>query len=68
MELEDGRVYYEHDANCSGTIFTPVGDRGLKKCLDCAGIFKADGTPVAVTDKRFDSWRTEFNEIPTEEG
>lgn len=53
-DLEANRVYYEHDADCSKENFTSVNDRGLKTCLDCAGIFDENGKGVAVTDKRFD--------------
>lgn len=56
--LEDNRVYYQHDANCSTKNLSPENEKGLRTCLDCAGIFRADGkTGVAVTDKRFDAWR-----------
>lgn len=50
------REYYDHDSTCSKADerFTPLNDRGLKTCLDCAGIFDAEGKGVAVTDKRFD--------------
>lgn len=57
-DLEANREYYEHDSNCSKTNFTELNGKGLKTCLDCAGIFDANGRGVAVTDKRFDAWRT----------
>ena len=59
MEIE--RVYYEHDANCDEKNFTETNDRGLRICLDCAGVFDKEGKGVAVTDRRFDS-----NYIPPE--
>jgi hypothetical protein len=52
--LEENREYYEHDALCDKKTFTPLNERGLKTCLDCAGVFDAEGKGVAVTDKRFD--------------
>lgn len=56
--LEENRVYYEHDANCSGTNFGLPSSNGIKKCLDCAGLFdEITGKGLSVTDKRFDSWR-----------
>lgn len=54
MDIEQERVYYEHDATCSEDNFTELNDRMLKTCLDCAGVFDAFGKGVAVTDKRFD--------------
>lgn len=60
---EDGQFYYEHDANCSETQFSEVVD-GVKTCLECAGIFDAEGKGIAATDKRFDAWRQgETNEV-----
>lgn len=53
-DLESQRVYYEHDAACSQTNFTAENEKGLRTCLDCAGVFDASGKGVAVTDKRFD--------------
>jgi hypothetical protein len=53
-EYEIEREYYEHDADCSRKNFTPMNTRGLKTCLDCAGVFDVEGKGVAVTDKRFD--------------
>lgn len=52
MEIE--REYYQHDGDCPAENFTEPNDRGLKTCLDCAGIFDTDGKGVAITDKRFD--------------
>lgn len=53
MELE--REYYAHDPGCPGNRFTEPNSRGLKTCLDCAGVFDADtGKGVATTDRRFD--------------
>lgn len=52
--VEHERVYYVHDANCSKTNFTELNERGVKTCLDCAGIFDSQGNGVATTDKRFD--------------
>lgn len=49
------REYYDHDANCSKKNFTEPNARGLRTCLDCAGIFDEKGRGVAVTDKRFDA-------------
>lgn len=48
------RTYYEHDAECSKQNFTEENERGLRTCLDCAGVFDREGRGVAVTDKRFD--------------
>lgn len=55
MEVELERVYYEHDGNCSEKNFTEENNRGLRTCLDCAGVFDKKGKGVAVTDKRFDA-------------
>jgi hypothetical protein len=53
MEIE--REYYVHDAGCPAVNFHPTNARGLKHCIDCAGIFDAEtGKGVAVTDTRFD--------------
>jgi hypothetical protein len=52
MENEE-RTYYTHDFGCRPE-FHPPNERGLKQCIDCAGIFDADGKGVAVTDTRFD--------------
>lgn len=60
---EDGQFYYEHEIQCSGTNFTDLVD-GVKTCLDCAGIFDADGKGIAATDKRFDSWRQDESANP----
>lgn len=54
MSLEQDRVYYEHDANCSKDNFTEPNERGVKTCLDCAGHFDENGKGLAVTSKRFD--------------
>lgn len=53
-DIESLRVYYVHDSNCSEKNFTPENAKGLKTCLDCAGVFDRDGKGVVVTDKRFD--------------
>lgn len=55
--MEIIREYYEHGPLCDGKTFTELSEIGLKKCLDCAGVFDADGKGVAVTDKRFDEPR-----------
>lgn len=52
--MEIDRIYYEHDITCNKDNFTEVNERGLRTCLDCAGVFDAEGKGVAVTDKRFD--------------
>lgn len=57
MDLEGFRIYYIHDSNCSEDNFTEPNSRGLRTCLDCAGIFDAEGKGVATTDKRFDEIR-----------
>ncbi len=57
MDLEVGRVYYQHDNACDGKNFTPLNEVGLKTCLDCAGVFDKEGKGVCVTDKRFDKPR-----------
>ena len=54
MFLEDDRVYYTHDSNCSEKNFTELNDKGLKTCLDCAGVFDENGNGVCVTSKKFD--------------
>lgn len=54
MGIEELRVRYEHDGNCSKTAFHPPNPNGLKQCVECAGIFDAAGKGVWVTDKRFD--------------
>ncbi len=56
-EMEVERVYYNHDSNCNKKNFTVINERGLRTCLDCAGIFDEKGNGVATTDKRFDVWR-----------
>lgn len=54
MEIE--REYYQHDGGCPADNFTETNDRGLKTCLDCAGVFDAKtGNGVATTDRRFDA-------------
>ena len=57
MDLEERRVYYIHEADCSKDNYTEVNERGLRTCLDCAGVFDGNGHGVAVTDKRFDEPR-----------
>lgn len=52
--MEIIREYYEHDGDCSKTNFTEKNARGLRTCLDCAGVFDENGNGVAVTDNRFD--------------
>jgi hypothetical protein len=47
-------VHYEHDANCDQKTFTQLNDRGLKTCLQCAGVFDAAGKGVRPDDYRFD--------------
>lgn len=56
MEIE--REYYVHDAGCPAVNFVQPdpNPRGLKHCIDCAGIFDVTtGKGVATTDKRFDA-------------
>lgn len=53
MEVE--REYYTHDGGCPADNFTELNDRGLKTCLDCAGVFDEAGKGVATTDRRFDA-------------
>lgn len=48
------REYYVHYAGCPQKNFTPLNARGLKTCIDCAGVFDKDGKGVCLTDKRFD--------------
>ena len=62
MIKEDGREYYEHDADCTQDNFTTPNENALRVCLDCAGVFDAEGKGVCVTDKRFDEPRAE--EVP----
>lgn len=57
VNLEEGRMYYVHDAGCTEKDFEEPNEKGLKRCRECSGIFDKDGKGVAVTDKRFDSWR-----------
>lgn len=52
MEIE--REYYTHDGGCPAKNFTELNDRGLKTCIDCAGVFDEAGKGVATTDRRFD--------------
>lgn len=54
MAIEIIREYYEHDGACDAKTWGPTNARGLKRCLDCSGIFNEHGIGVAVTDKRFD--------------
>lgn len=53
-DLSANREYYQHDNLCPAKDFTPLNDRGLKTCLDCAGVFDKEGKGVCLTDKRFD--------------
>jgi hypothetical protein len=53
--INDDRIFYEHDADCSKTNFTDSNEDKLRTCLDCAGVFDSEGNGIAVTDKRFDS-------------
>lgn len=57
MGLEELRVFYEHDATCTGKDFHPANERGLRICKECAGVFDANGKGIATTDKRFDEPR-----------
>jgi len=52
---EQVRVYYSHDAGCDGESFHETNGWGLKTCIQCAGIFDAEGNGVCITDKRFDT-------------
>lgn len=55
MGIEQEREFYEHDAGCPEENFTPTNERGMKTCLDCAGVFDAEtGKGVSMTDTRFD--------------
>lgn len=54
MSLQDNREYYQHGASCDQKTFTELNERGLKTCIDCAGVFDKDGKGVCVTDRRFD--------------
>lgn len=60
--MEIIREYYQHGAQCDAKTFTEKNERGLRTCLDCAGVFDEEGKGVAVTDKRFDE-----NYTPPEE-
>lgn len=56
MDLSERRVYYIHDANCSGDNFSETSEQtGLKQCLDCAGVFDQEDKGVAITSKKFDA-------------
>lgn len=58
FNLDTLREHYVHDNNCSQDNFEEANNRGIKRCKDCSGLFDAEtGKGVAVTDKRFDSWR-----------
>lgn len=58
---------YEHDAQCEPEDLTDVNFRGLRGCLACSGVFKADGkTGVPVDSKLFDEDHPINN--PPEEG
>lgn len=57
MGIEELRVFYEHDTECTGKSFYPVNEKGLRTCKECSGVFDAKGKGVAVTDKRFDEER-----------
>lgn len=54
MSLQDRREYYEHNESCDQKTFTEPNDRGLRTCLDCAGIFDEKGKGVAVTTSKLD--------------
>lgn len=54
MELPE-RERYEHNSLCDGKTFDEPNERGLKRCLDCSGIFDENGKGVAIQDKRFDT-------------
>lgn len=55
--MQINRVYYEHNASCRKDKFLEPNAKGLKTCIDCAGIFDKDGKGIAVTDKRLDEER-----------
>jgi hypothetical protein len=57
MGIEELRVRYEHDANCSEKNMRALDGSDLMQCKDCAGIFDRTGKGVWVTDRRFDDWR-----------
>lgn len=59
--LEDRREYYVHNESCSGKNLMEPNERGLRTCIDCAGIFDAKGNGIAVTSKKLDE-----NYIPPE--
>lgn len=61
--MEIIREYYEHGPLCDGETFGPVNARGLKQCVDCAGIFDEEGKGVCITSKKFDE-----NYVAPEEG
>lgn len=62
--LYENRVFYQHGASCDGKSFTELNERGLKTCLDCAGIFDAEGKGIAVTDRRLDENYDEWKASP----
>lgn len=62
MGIEEERVYYTHNAECDKKNFTEPNARGLRTCLDCAGVFDEKGNGVAVTSRKFDE-----NYVPPEE-
>lgn len=67
MEIE--REYYVHDAGCPADRFEEPNGRGLKTCIDCAGVFDAEtGKGVAYTDKRFDENYEEWKAAQGPEG
>ena len=55
VDLEANREYYQHGPLCDGKTFTELNERGVKTCIDCAGIFDKDGKGIAVTSKRLDA-------------
>lgn len=63
QENQIERIYYEHNFDCTKERFEEKNARGLRTCIECAGVFDENGKGVAVTDKRFD----EHYEIRQEE-
>ena len=54
FDIQAEREFYAHDSNCSEENMTPPTSKGIRTCLDCAGLFGPDGEGIATTDKRMD--------------
>lgn len=52
--MEIIRVRYEHNVSCSKSNFLEPNDRGLRTCVDCAGIFDEKDVGIIITSKLMD--------------